>query len=571
MSLKQLVAFLPAILVLACRGLAQQPVTSDAASTVPAIAGLPPAGRAAAATIDPEKIRAHVRFLSLDLLEGRGPGTRGAEIAAEYIATQFALAGVEPAGDNGTFFQSVPLFAVHTDEEKTRFALVPASGHPVDLAYGTEIVSKDQTGQPTADIDAPIVFVGYGIHAPEYSWDDYAGVDVKGKVALVIVNEPPSDDEHFFNGKALTYYGRWTYKYEEASRRGAVGVLLIHRTDLASYGWQVVRNSQAIEKSYLEGDPTNSLRASAWIQHDIAQRLFTLAGLGNIDQAIDKAGKSGFHATELSVRLKSHIESSVRHYTSANVVGRVPDAGSTSALPNQVVFYTAHYDHLGIDPHASGDRIYNGAADNGTGCGILLELARAYAQSTTRPPHAVYFAAVTGEEQGLLGSQYLGMHLPVPARDIALDLNYDMLLPIGMPRSVNLNGADRLNFWPTVQSVARSFNLALTPDPDPQAGHYFRSDHFSLARAGVPAFSIDEGRQFEGHDEAWGRAKFDNFVAHHYHQPSDEYRPDWDFRGIAQLARFGFVLGWFATEQSRPIEWRPGDEFEAPRKASEAQ
>ena len=294
----------------------------------PSVAGLPPAARAAAASIDPEKIRAHVRFLSLDLLEGRGPGTRGAELAAEYIATQFALNGLEPAGDNGSYFQKVPLFAVHTIEDKTRFAFVPASGQPVDLAYGSQIVSKDQTGQPTADFDAPIVFVGYGIHAPEYNWDDYAGVDLKGKIALVIVNEPPSNDEKFFKGKTLTYYGRWTYKYEEASRRGAVGVLIIHRTDLASYGWSGGAQLAGRRKELPRRRPLNTLRAAAWIQHDVAQHLFTLAGLGDLDQAIDRAGKRGFHASELNVRLKAHIESRVRQYDSTNVVGRV--AGSLS-------------------------------------------------------------------------------------------------------------------------------------------------------------------------------------------------------------------------------------------------
>ena len=558
---------------------AQQP----AANAVPEVAGLPPAARAAAASIDPEKIRAHVRFLSLDLLEGRGPGKRGAELAAEYIATQFALAGVEPAGDNGTWFQNVRLVAVHTVEEKTKFAFVPANGQPLDLAYGTEIVAKDQTGQATADLDAPIVFVGYGIHAPEYKWDDYAGVDLKGKIALVIVNEPPSEDENFFKGKALTYYGRWTYKYEEAARRGAVGVLIIHRTDLASYGWEVVRNSQAIEKSYLEGDPSATLRAAAWIQHDVAQRLLTLAGLGDLDQAIAIAGKPGtFHAVELSVRLKGHVESRVRRYVSANVVGRVAGAsagnqgapGDRSSSPgsaNQAVLYTAHYDHLGIDPDAKGDGIYNGAADNGTGCGILLELARAFAQSPVRPPHAVYFSAVTAEEQGLLGSQFLGMHPPIPAGQIALDLNYDMLLPIGVPRSVSLGGAERIDFWPTVQTVAKTFDLALKPDPTPSAGHYYRSDHFSLARVGIPAFSVDQGELFEGHTEEWGRRQFEDYVDHHYHQPSDEYRADWDFRGNAKLARFGFVLGWLASEQAKSVEWLAGDEFEAARKASRAQ
>jgi Zn-dependent M28 family amino/carboxypeptidase len=556
----------PMYLMLAL-GMALIPFLRAQQGAVPALSGLPPAARSAADSIDSEKIRAHVRFLSLDLLEGRGPGTRGAELAAEYISTQFALDGLQPAGDNGTFFQHVPLMAVHTVEDKTKFSIVPAGGQPLDLNYGTDIVAKDQTGQPSAEIDAPIVFVGYGINAPEYRWNDYAGVDVKGKVVLVIVNEPPSNDEKFFKAKALTYYGRWTYKYEEAARLGAVGVLIIHRTDLASYGWEVVRNSQAIEKSYLQGDPDATLHAAAWIQHDVAQKLFTLAGLGNLDEAIEKAGKPGFHAIELPVRMKGHVESRVRRYVSTNVVGRV--AGEASG--SNTVLYTAHYDHLGIDPDAKGDNIYNGAADNGTGCGILLEMARAFAQSSQKPPHDMLFAAVTAEEQGLLGSQFLGMHAPVPARQITLDLNYDMLLPIGIPRSVNLGGADRIDFWPTVETVAKAFDFQLLPDPTPGAGHYYRSDHFSLARVGIPAFSVDEGELFEGHDEAWGHAQMEDYVAHHYHQTSDEYQADWDFRGNAKLARFGFVLGWLASQQPTSIHWQPGDEFETARKKSEAQ
>ena len=548
-----------AVLTLAPILMAAQP------SAVPDVLGIPPAARTAAASIDSERIRAHVRFLSLDLLEGRGPGTRGDQLSAEYIATQFALDGVQPAGDNHTYFQRVPLYAVHTEEDKSRFSIVSANGgQPVDLQYGTDIVAKDQTGQGSADINAPIVFVGYGIHAPEYQWDDYAGVDMHGKVALVIVNEPPSEDEKFFKGKALTYYGRWTYKYEEAARRGAVGVLIIHRTDLASYGWEVVRNSQAIEKSYLQGDPDATLRAAAWIQHGVAQKLVSLAGLGDVDAAIEKAGMRGFKAVDLPVRLKAHVESRVRRYDSTNVVGRVPGASSGT----NAVLYTAHYDHLGIDPDAKGDNIYNGAADNATGCGILLEMARAYSQSSEKPPHDVYFAAVTAEEQGLLGSQYLGMHPPVPAAQITLDLNYDMVLPIGTPRSVNLGGAERIDFWPTVQKVAKSFDLELLPDPTPGAGHYYRSDHFSLARVGIPAFSVDQGELFEGHDEAWGHAQYEDYNAHHYHQPSDEYHADWDFRGNAKLAQFGFVLGWLAGAQDRPVEWKPGDEFEAARKKS---
>jgi len=557
----------------------QQIVGGGPGHGISEIQGLPAEARAAADSIDAEKIRAHVRFLSLDLLEGRGPGTRGGELAAEYIATQFALDGLEPAGDDGTYFQHVPLYAVHTieDQTQTSFEVTNAKGGngtgTIPLTYGSDIVLKDETGQTSADIDAPIVFVGYGIDAPEYKWNDYAGpdgkdLDVKGKVVLVIVNEPPSDDPNFFKGVALTYYGRWTYKYEEAARRGAAGVLIIHRTDLASYPWAVVRNSQAVEKSYLEGDPTATLRAAAWIQHFVAQKLLaTVPGMGDVDHEIELAGQRGFHAVELPARFHAHIESAVRRYVSANVVGRVRGAN----VGKNVVLYTAHYDHLGIDPSLKGDQIFNGAADNGTGCGILLELARAFAQSSVRPPHDMYFASVTAEEQGLLGSQYLGVHPPVPAKDISLDLNYDMLLPVGVPRSVSLGGADRITFWPTVQRVAEKFDLQLLPDPTPSAGHYYRSDHFSLARVGIPAFSVDQGELFEGHDEAWGRAVFEDYVAHHYHQPSDEYRADWDFRGNAKLARFGFALGWLASEQAKPIEWLPGDEFEKLRKASEAQ
>ncbi len=533
---------------------------------VPAIAGVPEAARQAAASIDAEKIRAHVRFLADDLLEGRGPGTRGGDIAAKYIGTQFALYGLQPAGDNGTYFQKVPLYAVHTIEDQTKFSFVPESGAPIELTYGSDYVTKDQTGAAAADIDAPIVFVGYGIDAPEYHWDDFAGVDVKGKVLLVIVNQPPSDDPAFFKGKTMTYYGRWTYKYEEASRRGAVGVLIIHRTDLASYPWDVVRNSQSVEKSYLQDDPTATLKAASWIQLDVAKKLFAAAGK-NVDDEIVAAGKPGFHSFELPVPLKAHVASRVRHYESDNVIAKLP--GTDTTRPDQAVIYSAHYDHLGIDPDLKGDNIYNGAADNGTGCGILLELARAYADATAKPPHSIFFAAVTAEEQGLLGSQYLGMHPPVPAAQISLDLNYDMLMPLGVPLSAEVSGAERTTFYPVVEKTAKAFDLTLGPDKFPGAGHYYRSDHFSFARAGVPAFSVGQGTLFEGHDAAWGKARAEDYVAHHYHQPSDEYHANMDFRGDAKMARFGLILGWEASSFPQTVGWQKGDEFEAARRKSQ--
>ncbi len=557
--------FASAISFLAFSFLSFSPIVAQQ-SSVPAVAGVPEAARQAAASIDPEKIRAHVRFLADDLLEGRGPGTRGGDIAAQYIGTQFALYGLQPAGGNGTFFQKVPLYAVHTIEDQTKFSLVPQNGAPMVLTYGSDYVTKDQTGAASADIDAPIVFVGYGIDAPEYHWNDYADVDVKGKVLLVIVNQPPSDDPAFFKGKTMTYYGRWTYKYEEAARRGAVGVLIIHRTDLASYPWDVVRNSQSVEKSYLKGDPTATLKAASWIQLDVAKKLFEVAGK-NANEMIVAAGKPGFHSFELPVRLKAHVASRVRPYESDNVVAKLPgaDAGGT----DQAVIYSAHYDHLGIDPDLKGDNIYNGAADNGTGCGILLEMARAFAEAPARPPHSIFFAAVTAEEQGLLGSQYLGMHPPIPASQFALDLNYDMLMPMGVPLAAEVSGAERTTLYPVVEKTAKAFDLTLEPDQFPGAGHYYRSDHFSFARVGVPAFSIGQGTLFEGHDAAWGKAQAEDFVAHHYHQPSDEYHPGMDFRGDAKMARFGLILGWEASSLPETVGWQKGDEFETARTKSQ--
>jgi Zn-dependent M28 family amino/carboxypeptidase len=530
---------------------------------VPPVPGVPAAAQEAATSIDPEKIRAHVRFLASDLLEGRGPGTRGGQLAAEYMATQFALAGLKPAGDNGTFFQSVPFMAVHTVADKTSFTFVPANGAPIPLKYDQDYVVKDQTGSPTVDLDAPIVFAGYGIDAPEYKWNDFQGVDVKGKILLVIVNEPPSDDDNFFKGKTMTYYGRWTYKYEEGARLGAAGVLVIHRTDLASYGWEVVRNSQSTEVSYLRNESASGLKAASWIQLDVARKLFAAAGM-NADEMIEAAGKRGFKPVELPVRLKAQIVSKVRQYESANVVGMLPGADSSQGGN---VLYSAHYDHLGIDPSLPGDKIYNGAADNATGCAILLEMLRAYAAAKTPPPRNVYFASVTAEEQGLLGSRYLGEHPPEPSHDFTLDLNFDELLPLGIPTSVQVAGAERTSFYPVVEKTAAAFGLQIQPDNAPMAGHYYRSDHFSLARVGIPAFSISEGDSFADHPPGWGKQQKEDFNAQRYHRPTDEYRDDMDFRTDARLAQFGFILGWQALS-SPPVTWKTGDEFEAARKKS---
>jgi len=546
----------PAALVLGlCAGLLS---SVPAAEPTPHL-GLPNDVMASMQAIDPHRIGEHVRFLANDLLEGRGPGTRGGDIAANYIAAQFALYGLKPAGDNGTYLQKVDFVGMQT-QPGTTASFQPARGAPIDLKLAEDYVVGNQTQTESADIDAPIVFVGYGIEAPEYQWDDFKGVDVKGKVVLVIVNEPPSTDPKFFNGEAMTYYGRWTYKFEEAARKGAVGALIIHRTDLASYGWDVVRNSWSAEQVSLGSDKDPKLEAAAWIQLEAARKLMSAGNL-NLDEMLAAAGTRQFHAKELPARFKAHIESKVRKFVSYNVLGLLPGRLSEG----QAVVYSAHYDHLGIDPNLSGDNIYNGAVDNGTGCGILLEMAHAFTTSAARPPSQVLFAAVTAEEKGLLGSNYLGKHLPVPADKIALDLNYDAILPMGMPQSVNVTGAERTSFYPTVEKTAAAFGFEIQADAEPGAGHYYRSDHFSMARAGVPAFSINTGVKFVGHTPEWGRAQHEEYTAKHYHRPSDEFSPTMDFTSDAAVAKFGFALGWQAMLAKGSVNWLPGDEFEAAR------
>jgi len=495
------------------------------------------------ASVSAQNIRAQDQFISDDLFEGRYPGLRGGELAAKYIATQFALYGLAPAGDNGTYLQQVNFVGMKVIPDQTSFTLQPSTGQPVLLKFGDDFVVSNQTLTPTTTLDAPIVFVGYGATAPEYNWDDYANVDVKGKVILCIVGDPPSDDPKFFAGKALTYYGRWTYKFEQAARKGAIGALIIHRTDLASYGWTVVHNSNSGEKTFLRDDANPRLQAASWIQLDVARKLFAMSNL-DLDKEFAAAGKPGFHAIELPVHLKATVTSTVRPFDSPNVVAMLDGKAcsynrgfdtSSQVCRNateQAVMYTAHYDHLGFVPNMPGDNIYNGAADNGTGVAMILEMARAWAQSGIKPPHSVIFAAVTAEEQGLLGSEYLGQH-------------------------------------PSVETTAKRFGLTIVPDPRPEAGSYYRSDHFSLSRVGIPAFSVDSGTLYEGHDRAWGVAKEKDFNDNHYHNFSDNFDPTWDFTGDAKLARFGIDLGWQVINAPHTVEWNKGDEFAPAREASE--
>ncbi len=554
-----LMVFALAVVPAGARGKARQ-------SHAKAGGSLPAGAFQAMQAVSADRIRADVRFLSSDLLEGRGTGQRGGDLAAEYIATQFALAGLKPMGDNGTYIQKVPMVGVATQPGST-LEIGAANGEKMDLRLLQDAVLMDESQNPISDLDANVIFVGYGITAPEYNWDDYAGVNVKGKILLMLVNEPPSTDDAFFKGKALTYYGRWTYKFEQAAKMGAAGVILVHRTEMASYGWEVVRSSWSGERSYLRTDKAPKLHLAAWVQFEIAKKIAE-AGGQNLDALMLAAQKPGFKPVPLTVTVKSHVVSKVRPFESQNIIGAVE--GSDPKRKQEAVIYTGHYDHLGIHPDMPGDNIYNGALDNATGTAMVIEMARAAASSPVKPKRTMIFAAVTAEEQGLWGSNYLGQHPPVPANLISLNLNYDSIRPLGIPKEVSAGGYERTNFAPVFDKTAADFGMAVMAPQHPESGGYYRSDHFSFARVGVPAFSVNTGSKFEGHPKEWVD-KFSEQMGKNYHQPTDEFREDADYRANAVMARFGLALGYKAADMPALVQWLPGDEFASRRKVAAGQ
>jgi len=511
-----------------------------------------------------ERVRAHVKFLASDLLEGRGVGTRGEKLATEYIATQFALIGAKPAGDQGTYFQRVPMVGATTDPGAALSAV--AANKTVSFRWLDDFVGVSELQQPTDQFDAEAVFVGHGIVAPEFQWDDFKGVDVKGKVLVLFTNEPPSEDPKFFGGRALTYYGRWTYKYEEAARLGAKAVLIIHTTPTAGYGYDVVRSSWGKEDPQLKLPPGQpALALAGWLTQDAGEKLFAMAGK-SVDELLKAANSRDFRPIPLGVHIRANIPTTIRQIESHNVVAMVP--GSDPNLKSQAVIFTAHWDHLGIGPAVSGDTIYNGAVDNATGCGILIELARAWQELEHKPRRSAIFAAVTAEEAGLRGSEYYAAHPVVPLGKTALDLNFDGFYPFGRTKDVSVGGADRTSVWPVVEEAAHRMELIIKPEAHPEQGHYYRSDHFSLAHAGVPSFSISLGTDYYGKPAGYGEKVFEEYNDKHYHQPSDEYHDDWDFAGMEEVARFGFLIGTTVANQDKLPTWKSGDEFLPAREKS---
>lgn len=531
--------------------------------TAEKVAVIPPQATQVADSFNTDRMRADLQFLSSDLFEGRGTGQRGGDIAAAYIATQFALAGLKPIGENNTYMQKVPLNGATLQPEST-LKIIPSKGEEMNLKYLEDFVANSQTLKLEDCIDGAVVFVGYGVVAPEFKWNDYAGVDVKGKVILALVNDPPSTDPKVFGGKAMTYYGRWTYKYEEAARQKAAGILLIHNTEMASYGWNVVRNSWSGEQAMLDNPPGQyALPMTGWISEEVAKKAAAVAGQ-DLGTLFAKAKQQGFKPMELPLRIQAKLITKVRSLHAENVVGLLE--GSDPNLKDEAIVYSAHYDHLGIGNPVDGDNIYNGSLDNASGTALLLELARVFAQSPVKPSRSMVFLSVTAEERGLRGSEYYGKNPRIPAKKTMLNLNYDGINLWGETRDVVLTGADRTSVWIVVQEVTGAMNLNITPEEHPEAGFYYRSDHFSFARVGVPAFSLDLGNDYPDKPKDFGEQKYKEYNEKHYHQPSDEFNPDWDYSGAKQIARLGIYLGWRVAELPGMTGWKSGDEFEKARK-----
>lgn len=500
-------------------------------------------------SISAERLRTHVQELSDDRMQGRAPGTQGGQLAAQYIASRFRQAGLKPAVGDSSFFQHIDFVGIKSAptmffrSKDQFFRMIP----------GEQFVAWSKRRQTRISArNLPVVFMGFGIDAPEYRWNDYKDVDVHGKVLLMLVNEPASTDPSFFDGPALTYYGRWTYKFEQAARKGASGVILLHTDSLAGYGWNVVQNSGSKERVLLADSPgPQPLLFEGWMTLQRTEEVFRSLGL-NLDSFVAKAYSSGFVPVQLPVTVTVSIQNEMRSFSSQNVIAK--QIGTDPALRRQCLVYTAHYDHLGQNAPADSDAIFNGAFDNATGTAALLEIARAFANSPVPPKRSVIFAAVTAEESGLLGSAYYVRHPVFPLSETVANINLDGVNIWGRTKDLIARGAEKSTLLADIRAVAGDMNLVVAQDPVPGQGLYFRSDHFSFARAGVPAVFLTAGLTYIGRPEPWGRQKLANYVEKYYHTVDDEFRPDWDFRGAVQVAQVAFKTGLrLANKKKKPV------------------
>lgn len=528
---------------------------------------------AATPSFDGARISRDVKELASDAYEGRGPATAGEEKTIAYLSEQFAEAGLQPGGDlaNGKrgWTQAVPLR--RADIVGTPTIAVQNAGKPQTLTQGKQIAIRAALdGSSKVEIaNAPLVFVGYGVKAPERNWDDFKGVDLKGKIAVVLINDPDFETgKGDFDGTGMTYYGRWTYKYEEGARQGALGVLVVHETAPASYGWDTVASSNTNTMFDVVRDNPRSAHPTleGWIQRDLATELFKHAGL-DFETLKKQAQTRGFKPVELKdQRLSASYQVKSDVITSHNVVARLEG----SKHPDETLIYSAHWDHIGVGkPDAHGDTIFNGALDNASGTAALLELARGFAQGPT-PERSVVFLAVTAEEKGLLGSEFYASKPLYPLDTTVAVINMDGMNPFVPSRDFGIYGTAKLELLDQLKSVAAQSKLRYTPDPKPQAGYFFRSDHFSFAKRGVPALSYAAGQDWEVGGVAAGKAAADDYTAKRYHQQGDEWKPDWTFAGAARDLGVLYALGQQLADSRQWPNWSQDSEFRATRDASAA-
>jgi Zn-dependent M28 family amino/carboxypeptidase len=537
-----------------------------------AVAALLLAPNAAEKLITPDALMAHIKVLSSDEFEGRAPSTKGEELTVSYLIGQFQRFGLEPGNPDGTFIQNVPLFGI----QSTPTSFVTTNGKRIDLEPRKDIAAWTIRPVPEIKIeDSEVVFVGYGVVAPEYGWDDYKGVDVRGKTIVMLVNDPavpdpenPSQlDPKMFNGKAMTYYGRWTYKYEIASEKGAAAAVIIHETGPAGYPFAVVLGSNTSENFDIQTPNRNANRVAvqSWITYPTAERIFSAAGQ-NLAELKKRAVRRDFQPVTLNARWSFDLKNKFREVKSKNVVAKLE--GSDPKLRDEYVIFTAHWDHLGKDPTLTGDQIYNGAVDNASGCAGLLELAHAYSQLTPAPKRSILFLAVTAEEKGLLGSKYYAVNPLYPLKKTLADLNMDSMNTWGRTRDLVIVGLGNSTLDDITKRVAdQQGGRTLKPDPTPERGSFYRSDHFEFAKQGVPALDIHAGEDYIGKPAGFGREKSAAYNTNDYHKVSDEIKPGWDLSGEVQDMQLLFEVGRLIANAEAYPEWKPGSEFKARREA----